>query len=87
VRKFHYSKIAIRNARRTNALKISARNRLKGTVKNVEKGIVTSKIKIEITTPATITAVITKEATEELNIKVGDTVEAVVKATEVMVAK
>jgi molybdate transport system regulatory protein len=39
------------------------------------------------TTPATITAVITKEATEELNIKVGDTVEAVVKATEVMVAK
>ena len=68
-------------------LKISARNRLKGVVKSVENGIVTSKITVAITAPATITAVITKEATEELNIKAGDSVEAVIKATEVMVAK
>lgn len=68
-------------------MKISARNRLKGTVKSVEKGIVTAKVKIEIAAPTSITAVITKEATEELNIKVGDAVEAIVKATEVMVAK
>jgi molybdate transport system regulatory protein len=68
-------------------LKISARNRLKGKVKSVEKGDVTAKIKIEITTPTTVTALISREATEEMNIKVGDEVEAVVKATEVMVAK
>ncbi|NIO36454.1 molybdenum-pterin-binding protein [Candidatus Bathyarchaeota archaeon] len=68
-------------------MKLSARNKLEGTVKSVEKGIVTSKIKIETADPVTITAVITKEATEELNIKAGDIVEAVVKATEVMVAK
>jgi len=68
-------------------LKISARNKLKGTVKSVEKGIITSKVTIEIVAPATITAVITKEAIEELNIKVGDSVEAVIKATGVMIAK
>jgi molybdate transport system regulatory protein len=68
-------------------LKISARNRLKGKVRVVEKGDVTAKIKIEIQTPTTITALISREAAEELEIKVGDEVEAVIKATEVMIAK
>lgn len=68
-------------------MRISARNKLEGTVKRVEKGVVTAKIQIEIETPAAVTAVITKEAVEELNLKVGDTVEAIVKATGVMVAK
>ena len=68
-------------------LKISARNRLKGRVKAVEKNGVTAKIKVEITVPTVVTALISKEATEELNIKVGDEVEAVIKATEVMIAK
>jgi len=67
-------------------LKISARNRLKGRVASVEKGEVTAKIRIEITAPTTITAIISREAVEELNIKTGDEVEAVIKATEVMVA-
>jgi molybdate transport system regulatory protein len=68
-------------------LKISARNRLKGVVKAVDKGDVTSIVKIEINTPATVTALITKEAVEDLKIKLGDTVEAVIKSTEIMVAK
>ncbi|MDH5779528.1 MAG: TOBE domain-containing protein [Candidatus Bathyarchaeota archaeon] len=68
-------------------LKISARNRLKGTVKTVEKGIITAKVKIEVKTPVTMTAIISKEAVEELDIKEGDNVEAVIKATEVMIAK
>jgi molybdate transport system regulatory protein len=68
-------------------LKISARNKLKGTVQNVEKGIITAKVKIKIDAPAVITAIISKEAVEELNVKKGDTIEAVIKATEVMVAK
>jgi len=68
-------------------LKLSARNRLRGIVKNVEKGAVTTSVKIEVKVPATITAVITKEAVEELDIKPGDVVEAIVKATEVMIAK
>jgi len=68
-------------------LKISARNRLKGKVLAVEKEAVTAKIKVEITVPTVVTALISREAVEELNIKVGDEVEAVIKATEVMIAK
>jgi len=68
-------------------LKISARNRLKGTIKSVEKGAVAAKVKIEIETPVVVTALISKEAVEELDIKAGDKAEAVVKATEVMIAK
>jgi molybdate transport system regulatory protein len=68
-------------------LKISARNRLKGKVVSVEKDGLMAKIKIEISTPASVTAVITKDAAEDLNLKVGDQVEAVIKSTEVMIAK
>jgi len=68
-------------------LKISARNRLKGIVKSVEKGDIVAKVKIEVTAPASVTALISSEAVEDLDIKKGDKVEAVVKATEVMIAK
>jgi len=68
-------------------LKISARNRLKGKVVAVEKEQITGKVKVEIKVPAMITAVITREAIEELDIRVGDEVEAIVKATEVMIGK
>ncbi|MEM2099626.1 MAG: TOBE domain-containing protein [Candidatus Bathyarchaeia archaeon] len=68
-------------------LKISARNRLKGKVTAVEKDAIAAKVKVEITLPVTITALISREAVEDLNIQVGDEVEAVIKATEVMIAK
>jgi molybdate transport system regulatory protein len=68
-------------------LKISARNRLKGKVTHVEKDGLMAKVKVEITVPATVTALISKEAAEDLGIKVGDQVEVIVKATEVMIAK
>jgi molybdopterin-binding protein len=68
-------------------LKLSARNRLKGKVVAVEKGIITAKVKIEIKVPAIVTSVITKEAVEDLDLKVGDEVEVIVKSTEVIIAK
>ena len=68
-------------------LKISARNRLKGTVQEVDKGVVTAKVKIKIEKPVVVTALISKEAVEELDIKTGDKVQAVIKATKIMVAK
>jgi len=68
-------------------LKISARNQLKGKVISIEKDGVTAKVKVEIEVPAIITSVITKEAIEDLGIKVGDEVKVVVKSTEVMIAK
>jgi molybdate transport system regulatory protein len=69
------------------SLKISARNQLKGKVVSVETDGVTAKVKIEIKVPAVITSVITKEAVEDLGIKVGDEVAAVIKSTEVMISK
>jgi molybdate transport system regulatory protein len=68
-------------------LKISARNRLRGIIQKVEKGVVTAKVKVKIEKPVVVTAIISKEAVEELDIKAGDQVEAVIKATEVMIAK
>jgi molybdate transport system regulatory protein len=69
------------------SLKLSARNRFKGKVIAVEKGVITAKVKVEVKMPVTVTAVITKEAVDELDIKVGDEVEAIVKSTEIMIAK
>jgi len=68
-------------------LKISARNRLKGVVKDVEKGDIIAKVKLEVKAPTVITALISREAVDDLKIKIGDNVEAVIKATEVMIAK
>jgi len=68
-------------------LKISARNRLRGKVVAVEKEAVTAKVKVQISVPVVVTALISREAVEDLDVKVGDEVEAVVKATEVMIAK
>jgi molybdate transport system regulatory protein len=68
-------------------LKLSARNQFKGKVVAVEKGVITAKVKVEVKMPVTITAVITKDAVEDLDIKVGDEVTAIAKSTEVMIAK
>jgi len=68
-------------------LKISARNKLKGVVNEIEKGEVAASVRIEIVTPTVITALITTDAVNDLDLKIGDEVEAVIKATEVMVSK
>lgn len=68
-------------------MKISARNMLKGTVESVDAGLIMASVKIKIESPDVITAIITKEAAENLGIKEGDKVAAIVKATEVMVGK
>ncbi|MBN1761937.1 MAG: TOBE domain-containing protein [Methanomicrobia archaeon] len=66
---------------------LSARNRIKGVVKGLEIGEVAASVKIEIAGPATITSMITREAVEDLELKEGNKVEAVIKASEVMVSK
>ncbi|MEM3012524.1 MAG: TOBE domain-containing protein [Candidatus Hadarchaeales archaeon] len=66
--------------------KLSARNRLRGVIKSVELGEVGATVRIAVG-PSTVTALITREAAEALGLKKGDRVEAVIKATEVMVAK
>jgi molybdate transport system regulatory protein len=79
--------LACTNSREVRRLKLGARNQLRGRIVSVEKGMITAKVKVEISTPITITSVTTKEAVEDLGLKVGDEVEAVVKSTEVMIRK
>lgn len=64
-------------------MKLSARNKLKGTIVEVKKGA-TSHVKIDIG-GAIVTASITNEAAEELRLAAGQTAYAVIKASDVMV--
>ncbi|MDD3316864.1 MAG: molybdenum-dependent transcriptional regulator [Methanosarcina sp.] len=68
------------------SFKLSARNQLPGKVLEVEKNGLVCKITIEME-PSTMTSVVTKEAAEKLDIRPGDRIYAVIKSTEVMVAK
>jgi molybdopterin-binding protein len=64
-------------------MKISARNQLRGTVEAVVLGVVTAKVSVRVGDNL-IESVITRQSVEELNIKVGREVTAVIKSTEIM---
>ena len=68
-------------------MKLSARNILKGRIVEVTKGATTAHVRIEIKGGAVITSSITNEAVEELRLTVGDEAYAVIKASDVMVAR
>ncbi len=68
-------------------MKLSARNQLEGKITNVDLGAVMANVKIEITEPGVITAVITKESAEKLGLTEGDDVTAIIKSTEVIIGK
>jgi molybdopterin-binding protein len=67
-------------------MKISARNKIKGTVVEVTRGATTAHIRIDVGGGNIITASITNEAVEELGVKTGQPAYAIVKASDVMVA-
>jgi molybdopterin-binding protein len=66
-------------------MKLSARNKLKGTIVEVKKGATTSHVRIDIGAGAIVTASITNEAADELRLAAGQTAYAVIKASDVMV--
>ena len=68
-------------------MKLSARNQIKGKVVEVRKGATTSHVRIDIGHDVVITSSITNEAVDDLAIRVGDEATAVIKASDVMVAK
>jgi molybdate transport system regulatory protein len=68
-------------------MQISARNQLAGTVQSVEHGAVMSIVKIRLSGGDEIVAAITKDSVEALDLSVNDEVIAVIKSTEVIVAK
>ena len=68
-------------------LKLSTRNRLRGTVRSVEKDRAAARIVLEVRGPVRLSALITREAADDLHLQAGDVVEALIKSTEVMLAK
>ncbi|MEZ0361380.1 MAG: TOBE domain-containing protein [Hydrogenobacter sp.] len=67
-------------------MEVSARNKLKGTVKRVLLGQVMAEVVLDIG-GQDVVAIITKESAQRLNIKEGDTAYAVFKSTDVMIGK
>ena len=65
---------------------LSARNHLKGEVTEVILGTVTALITVKVGDNV-VESVITKRSAEEMGLKMGDKVTAVIKATEVMIQK
>jgi molybdopterin-binding protein len=65
---------------------LSARNHLDGEITDVLLGTVTALVTVKVGNNV-IESVITKRSAEELNLKKGDKVTAVIKATEVMIQK
>jgi molybdopterin-binding protein len=65
---------------------LSARNQFQGTIKSVKLGTVMAEVVIAAGSLEFVAA-ITRGSAESLKLKVGDTVRAVIKATEVMVDK
>ena len=55
--------------------------------KLVQETVLKELLKIKVEDPALITAAITRESAEELELAIGDEVKAIIKSTEVMVAK
>jgi len=67
-------------------MRLSARNALKGKVTDIKRGAVMAQVTLDVA-GQTIKAAILLESVDELGLKVGDEAYAVVKATEVMIAK
>lgn len=66
-------------------MKLSARNQLLGVVCEIQQGITTAVVKIEVRNPAILTATITLDALKEMRLRVGQDACAVIKASDVMV--
>jgi len=66
-------------------MKISARNTLKGKVKQIEEGAVNSEITIELPGGVEIVSIITKKSAASLGLAKGKDVYAVIKASSVMI--
>ena len=64
---------------------VSARNRLRGTVRDVKVDGLLAQVEILVSEPSRVVAIVTRDAVEELGLEPGAPATAVIKATSVMV--
>jgi molybdopterin-binding protein len=67
-------------------MKLSARNVLKGKIKQIKVGAVNSEVVLELSKDVEVVSIITRESAEKLQLAVGKEAYAVVKASNVMIA-
>ena len=77
----------IARLRRDDGAQMSARNRLRGTVREGKVDGLLAQVEILIAGPARVVAIVTRDAVEELGLKPGSAATAIVKATSVMVER
>jgi molybdopterin-binding protein len=77
----------IERLRGTDDHELSARNRFRGVVRSVEIDGLLAKVEIDVTEPARVVAIITRESAEALGLQAGSSAAGVVKATSVMVER
>lgn len=68
-------------------MKISGRNKIKGKVTKTISGIVSAQVEIDAGNGIKIVGLITKDSLDDMNIKEGDELTALIKATSVMFIK
>ena len=68
-------------------MKLSARNILAGSVESLNRGAVTTTLKVVLPGGHHITSSITNEAADDLELKVGDKVSAIIKSSDVIIGK
>jgi molybdate transport system regulatory protein len=68
-------------------MKVGARNHIVGKVTAIDKGSVMCLVKVDIPANAHMGSVMTMESLKEMDLKVGDSVEVIVKAVNVLLAK
>ena len=64
---------------------LSARNRFRATVTDVRVDGLMAQVELVVTEPARVVALVTRDAVEELGLKPGMSVTAIVKSTNVMI--
>jgi len=67
-------------------MKISARNSLKGRITAIKKGAVMAQVTVDIGSGDHVVSAIFVDSVEDLKLKFGDSVFAVIKSTDVMIA-
>lgn len=65
---------------------LSARNKLSGKIEEIQLGGVMAHVVVRVGKDL-IESVITRRSADEMKLKVGDTVKAIIKSTEVMLEK
>jgi len=86
-RKYLFNALDDRESAGNVGYKLSARNRVRAMITTIKKGDVIAMIKMAPTEPVALTSIISNEAVEDLGLQEGDEVQAIIKSTEVMVAK